>query len=393
MRRQLFMDMLINCGMLIDGTGREPMENCSIGIENGKIVDIIATLRSSNRKNVVDWSEFVVLPGLFDCHDHPTEDFGMEYDSEEERKVISSLRAAKNYLNILKSGITTLRDAGAKYAVNIKVRDAIKNGLIEGPDIIAAGNRISRTGYPKWPVCLEADGVDEVRKAVRQEQKGGADFIKLMATGVGAGDPVQPEYSQEEILTVIEEAHSLGLKVGVHAHGGPGATYAIQGGADIVEHGTYLTDSDFEEMVRKKISLVVTLPVLRHFKDIDELPSLSDKHVEGKFKKSYLELLGVIKKARGLGILVSLGGDKHHGDPTGNMKALRDCGISAIESITILTRDSAKICGVEKIKGTIEVGKLADIVAFEGNPIDNVKDFRKVKGVMKKGIIRWEKGH
>lgn len=387
------MDMLINCGMLIDGTGREPMENCSIGIENGNIVDIIATLRSSNRKNVVDWSEFVVLPGLFDCHDHPTEDFGMEYDSEEERKVISSLRAAKNYLNILKSGITTLRDAGAKYAVNLKVRDAIKNGLIEGPDIIAAGNRISRTGYPKWPVCLEADGVDEVRKAVRQEQKGGADFIKLMATGVGAGNPIQPEYSKAEIMTVIEEAHSLGLTVGVHAHGGPAATYAIQAGVDIVEHGTYLTDSDFEEMVRKKISLVVTLPVLRHFKDIDELPSLSDKQVEGKFKKSYLELLGVIKKARGLGILVSLGGDNHHGDLVGNMKTLRDCGISAIESITILTRDSAKICGVEKIKGTIEVGKLADIVAFEGNPIDHVKDFKKVKGVMKKGIIKWEKGH
>lgn len=387
------MDMIVNCGVLIDGTGRESMENCSIGIENGKIVDIVATLRSSNRESVVDWSELVVIPGLFDCHDHPTEDFGMEYDSEEARKVISSLRAAKNCLNILKSGITTLRDAGAKYAVNLKVRDAIKNGLIEGPDIIAAGNRISRTGYPKWPVCRETDGIDEVRKAVRQEQKSGADFIKFMATGVGAGDPVQPEYSKAEIMTLIEEAHSLGLTVGVHAHGGPAAAYAIQGGVNVVEHGTYLTDSNFEEMARKKISLVVTLPVLRHFKDIDELPSLSDKQVEGKFKVSYLELLRVIKKARELGILVSLGGDNHHGDPTGNIKALIDCGISPIESIAILTRDSAKICGVENIKGTIEVDKLADIVAFEGNPIDNVKDFRKVKGVMKRGIVRWEKGH
>ncbi|MCJ7813956.1 MAG: amidohydrolase family protein, partial [Candidatus Atribacteria bacterium] len=262
------------------------------------------------------------------CHDHVTENFGMEYDCEEERKIVSSLRAANNCLNILKSGITTVRDAGAKYAVNLKVRDAIKNGLIDGPDIIAAGNRISRTGYPKYTICREADGIDEVRKAVREEQKDGADFIKLMITGVGAGNPVQSEYSKAEIMAGIEEAHNLGLTIGVHAHGGLAATYAIQGGVDIVEHGTYLTDNDFEEMKRKKIFLVITLPVLRHFKDLNELSSLSNKEVKGEFKKSYLELVSLIRKVREYRILFSLGGDNHHGDPTGNMKALLDSGFA-----------------------------------------------------------------
>ena len=311
------MDMIINCGILIDGTGREPMENCSIGIENGKIIDIVETLKASNREKIVDWSNFFVTPGFFDCHDHITEDWVNKYDSEESRKIFSSFLGTKNCLDALKSGITTLRDTGSKYAINVKLRDAIKNDLIEGPDIIAAGNRIARTGWPKWPVCREADGIDEVRKAVRQEQKGGADFIKLMITGISE-KKTTPTYSEEEIKAGIVEAHSLGLSVGVHGYGGPAVTYAIKCGVDTVEHGSQLTDNNYEEMIRKNTSLVITLSVLRNFKNLSELSPLYDEEVKGELKKTYMELVSLIKKARDYGILFAIGSD-HQRDLTGKV--------------------------------------------------------------------------
>lgn len=382
----VILDQLINCGMLIDGNGDKPIEKCSIRIRDGKIIKINSNLITEKSTNLINWEKFVVIPGLFDCHDHINEDFNNEYKCEEDRKVISSLLASENCSNILKSGITTFRDAGAKYAINIKVRDAIKKGLIHGPDIIAAGNRIARTGFPKWRVCLEVDGIDEVRRAVRLEQKKGADFIKLMATGVAASGPTKPEYSKEEIKVVIEEAHSLGLKVGVHACGGSAATFAIQSDVDVIEHGTYLTDNDFKEMARKNISLVVTLSLLNEFNNFDDFHSVSSDIIhERKLEKSYQEFLSVIKKAKAFGILFSLGGDHHHGDPAGLAKALKDCGFTALEAITVLTKHSAKVCNVDDLKGTIEEGKQADIVALKGSPLKSLKELKKIMGVIKNG--------
>lgn len=376
------MSIKINCGLLIDGTGCDPIRNCSITIENGKIVNIDSNKCLNNQENVVDWGDYFVTPGIFDCHDHVSEDFVNKYDSEESRKIISSFLAAQNCSKILRSGITTVRETGAKYAVNIKLRNAIKNGIIEGPDIIAAGNRIARTGWPKWPVCREADGVDEIRKVVRDEYKNGADFIKLMITGV-SDKGTTPTYSDQEIEAGITEAHRLGLKVGVHGYGGPAVSHAIKCGVDIVDHGTKLTDSDFEEMVQRGTYIVITLSILENFTDIDKLSPLNDSLLTEKNRKLYHELIDLIKKVQEYGILFSLGSD-HHRDLAGYIRVLKDSGFSPVESLSIITRNGAILCDREDSKGTIEVGKNADIVAFEGDP-ENVGDYKRVKGVMKAG--------
>ena len=385
------MPLTINCGVLIDGTGKDPIKNCSIEIDDGKIVRINQNKKKGSGDELIDWNNFTVIPGMFDCHDHITEDLGMEYLPDEQMKFYDTIRAVKNCNDILFSGMTTVRDTGGKYGINLEMREAIKNGSIEGPDIITPRNRISRTGYPKYQKCREADGVDEVIKAVREEQKAGADFIKLMITGVGAGDPVQAEYSKEEIMAGIEEAHRLGLTVGVHAHGGLATTQAIDCGVDVIEHGTYLSDDDLKKMKQKNIYLVVTLPVFHFFKDIDSLPSLNDDTVHDKYANLYLDILKAIKKAKDYNLLFSLGGDNHHGDVVGNIKALKDCGFSPLEAISILTRDGARICGLENLKGTIEVDKIADIVAIAGSPLDNIKDFKNVKGIIKGGTVKLNK--
>ena len=383
------MPLIINCGVLIDGTGEDPIKNCSIEIDNRKIVRINRDIKKSSGDEVIDWNNYTVIPGMFDCHDHITEDLGMGYLPDEQMVISNSFRAVKNCRNILSSGITTVRDAGGKYGISLQIREAIKDGLLNCPDIITPGNRISRTGYPKYKKCREADGINEIRKAIREEQKAGADYIKLMITGVGAGDPVQAEYSKEEIRAGIEEAHRLGLAVGVHAHGGTATSYAIECGVDIIEHGTYLSDDDLIKMKRKNISLVITLPVLHHFKGNNFLPSLKEGHgkiLNEKYAHMYLDLLKIIKKARDFDLLFSVGGDNHHGDPAGNIRALNDCGLSPLEAVSILTRDAARICGLEKIKGTIEKDKVADIVAIEGDPLNNIKDFYNINGVLKGGI-------
>ena len=381
------MEQIINCGLLIDGTLNEPREKCSVILREGTIVDIKPTFSHSKSSSLLNWENYVVIPGLFECHDHPTEDFGAGYTDEEERMVTGTLRGVRNCLDILKSGINTVRDCGAMYAINLKIKNAINTGLIQGPDIIAPGNRISRTGYPKWEKCREADGCSAVLQAVRQEQKRGADFIKLMVTGIGGNGPCQPEYSPTEIETAVAEAHRLGLKIGVHAHGGPAADTSINSGVDNIEHGTYLSDSNLEAMSRKNISLVVTIPAPLHNSKNKIFPSLSDSGFRDFFGKPYADTVKALQRAKAAKILFSVGGDINHGDPGSYMKALIDSGLTPQEALTVLTRESAKICGLEDIKGTIEIGKQADLVALAGNPLENTEMIRHVKGVMKRGCL------
>ena len=173
------MKTLVHCAGVINPLDPSFGEKSTIGIDEGKIVEIIpGHLEAGEGQEVVSWGEYFVVPGFFDCHEHVTLDSAAEPPSDDEAGVVFALRAARVCAGFLRQGVTTLRDAGARGAYNIMIKKAMQQGLFEGPDLFTAGHRISRTGYTKWAVCLEADGPETLRKVVARGEAG-ADFINL----------------------------------------------------------------------------------------------------------------------------------------------------------------------------------------------------------------------
>ncbi len=375
---------LVHCGTVIDPDDGVPLEKQTLRIENGKIVKISKGFLSPQKDDsLIDWSRFCVVPGFFDCHNHPTVSIGEPADPDTDRLVLQSVRAVKNCRIYLQNGITTLRDAGAVEAINISIKKAVRSGLMNGPDILAAGRRISRTGYPKWPVCREADGVEGVRRAVRMEQKAGADFIKLMVSGMLTSGPVNREYSDDEIYAAVGEAHARGLKIAAHAYGGSATTRAIQAGADSIEHGTYLEEEDLVEMAKRETFLVVTYGVSAYLAGLSSItPEARQHEVDGM--KRYRKTL---EMAKAHGVPVAIGGDAYHGGPAADVGALVESGFSPIEALRALTLNPARLCGLENHKGRVASGFRADLVALGQNPLENPLNVKDLQAVAKGGVI------
>ncbi len=199
-----------------------PLRPSTVVTENETIQAILpGHIEPDENSSLISWEGCVVIPGLFSCHEHITLDSVAEHVPDAEVGVVFALRAVKECSRFLQNGVTTVRDAGSRGAVNIQIKKGLQEGLFSVPDLVVPGHRISRTGFTKWRVCLEADGPENLRKAVRQERKRGAEFIKLMVSDVlsGQGTPYDPQYSFDEIRAAVEEAHELGLKIGVHAYG------------------------------------------------------------------------------------------------------------------------------------------------------------------------------
>ncbi|MHB8757149.1 MAG: metal-dependent hydrolase family protein, partial [Bacillota bacterium] len=333
---------------------------------------------------VIDWSKDVVIPGLFDCHDHLTMDFDDGNDPKEDWAIYLTARAVRNGDRLLRAGITTIRDLGAKNSINIKLRRLVEQGLMKGPDIVTSGQMIVRTGYPEWAYCREADGPIGFRNAVRLERKAGADLAKLMVTGSVAGAGSTPEAFEmrpDELKAAIDEAHALGIKIAGHIYGGPAAAYAIEYGMDSIEHGAFLKDADIEAMAKKGTYLCVTYGV---FPYIETYPNLPD-YWYIKAKQASDRYADTLKKVKAAGVKVAVGGDGYHGDPATEMKALVDAGFAPMEALQALTKNGADLCGLLDRKGTLEAGKQADVVALKRDPLTDPLAVRAVAGVVKAG--------
>lgn len=374
----------ISCGRIITATG-DTLEHGTITVDDaGRIQEV--KQNGSPANNVLDWSEFTVLPGLIDAHDHLSIDMGDEEAQSRESTVTHVLRSVRNARNILQAGITTLRDVGARGYIDIELRDAIARGEIEGPRLLVSGQFITRTGGHGWYFTEEADGPDEVRKAVRKQAKKGVDVIKIMATG-GVGTPnsvpTSPGYGQAEIQAAVEEAHLMGLKIAAHIHGGPAARWAIDAGLDSLEHGVFLERSDLEAMVEKGTYLVVTWGVIDKASQSDNVPDYFRKKA-GQAMKSYKS---VLQQAIELGVNIAVGGDTYHADMVDELSALTAAGMAPMQALQAATRNGADLCGILDQTGTIEGGKWADLVAVEGNPLEDIQALGKVRGVMKEGKL------
>ncbi|MBW1666821.1 MAG: amidohydrolase family protein [Deltaproteobacteria bacterium] len=386
-------------GLVIIGDGRI-LEHGTVLLDGQRITKVIEgemDLPPDTRKIPLEGR--TVLPGFIDCHVHLCLDGGPDPISSviTESVPMTTLKAVQFARDTLMAGVTTVRDLGGKEEIALVLRDAICSGLISGPRMLVSRQMICMTGGHGWPVGREADGPDEVRKAVRQQIKKGADLVKFMATGGVLTPGVEPgaaQLTEEELRAGIEEAHKAGRKTATHAMGTEGTLNALRAGIDSIEHGVYLDDQSVSLMVKQGVALVPTLSALYNIEAKGIEGGIPEYAVE-KTKRVKPYHLSSIRMARETGVRIAMGTDagtpfNMHGENIGELKFLVEQGFSPIEAIQAGTRIAAEVLGMESDLGSIEEGKLADLVVVEGNPLDNIgllRDPEAIKLVVQGGKI------
>lgn len=413
------MSVAIRAGTLIDGTGREPIRNAVILVENQSItlVGRAEEVSIPHGYEVLDATNYTVLPGLIDAHVHligsgdPEDNaFGL---AEVGRSIPAvTLACYKNALKDLDAGWTTLRDAASRYYADIALRDAINRGELVGPRLWCCGLGLTSTAghmdrekhlAPHMPTLQGASGVAdgpvEGRKAVRQNLRMDVDFIKINATltehvrrykGYCA-----PEMTKETMAAIFEEAHWHGRKVTAHCYGGDGATWAIEAGIDGIEHGFYLTDAHLELMAEKGVVLCPTLSVVGRFREMGQkaLPPGSP-HLEHWRVKAIAHAWDMVRRAKRSGVTIICGTDAampfvRHGTNAYELEMLVEAGLSPMEAIVSATGAAAKALDFPEV-GTLEAGKFADMLFVDGDPLTDIKllqDLGRLPVVIKGGSI------
>ena len=394
------------CGQLIDGRSGKPLRNAAVLIEGERIVKVGGPEILPPGIDIIDLGSATLMPGFIDLHSHPLIDTdGYQVDHLRRSSAYKALKGLRAVQDNLLAGWTTLRipgDADVYYA-HLDVRRAIDAGLFIGPRITGAGHYISVTGgggdmnfiAPEQHVVadgLVVDGADAMRHAVRQEIKYGSDWIKLLVTGafMSTGDsPADVHFSAEELKAAVEEATRRRVPVMAHAHAAEGITMAIRAGVRSIEHGTFMNDEAIRLMVEKGVFLVPTVFVgdyyLEHGSDSPEM----QKNVE-LTRRHQAEFIARVGRAIRAGVKIGVGSDFGGFDPTinaGEFASLVKAGMTPMQAIQAGTRVGAETLGWQDRIGTIEPGKLADLVAVAGDPLHDIGELRRVTFVMLGGRI------
>ncbi|UCF93655.1 MAG: amidohydrolase family protein [Desulfobacterales bacterium] len=292
---------------------------------------------------------------------------------------MTALKAAAFARQTLMAGVTSVRDMGGKAGIDLGLKQAIKAGIVAGPRLLVSGQLICMTGGHGWQLGREADGVDEVRKAAREQIKAGVDIIKLMATGgvlTPAVEPGSEQLTEDELRAGVGEAHKAGKKTATHAMGTKGILNALRAGIDSIEHGVCLDAEAVALMVQRGVPYIPTLSALYHIERQGVAAGIPVFAVEKTLKVKPFHLES-IRMAREAGVRVAMGTDagtpfNRHGGNLAELQFLVEAGYAPLEAIEAGTRRAAQVLGMEKELGTIEEGKLADLVVVDGSPLDDV---------------------
>lgn len=400
---------LIHCGSLIDGKSNEAQSQVTIVVEGNKITAIDKGFTKAGKDDkLIDLSKKTVMPGLIDMHVHlegeTNKDQALQRFTMNKADVAfkSTIFAKKT----LMAGFTTVRDLGGS-GVNTSLRNAVNQGLIVGPRIFSAGKSIASTGGHADPTNgyredLMGDpgpkeGVinspEEARQAVRQRYKDGSDLIKITATGGVlsiAKDGSGPQFTAEELAAIVETAKDYGFHTAAHAHGAEGMKRAVEAGITTIEHGTKMTEEVMDLMIKKGTYYVPTISAGRFVAEKAKEPGYYHPLVVPKALEIGPQIQQTFAKAYKRGVKIAFGTDAGvfpHGDNGKEFTYMVEAGMPALEAIKSATTVAAGVLGMADKIGTIEVGKLADIVGTDENPLQNIKTMEKVSFVMKDGVV------
>jgi imidazolonepropionase-like amidohydrolase len=401
---------LIHAGSVLDGRADRAGGPATLVIEDGRIAAVEQGHRApGDADTLIDLSGSTVLPGLMDMHTHLTSELGP--DSYIERFTRGApavtLQATVYARRTLEAGFTTVRDLGDRHDASIALRDAIARGDLPGPRIFTSGKSIATTGGHADPTSGWAphlagspgphegviNGVAEARQAVRQRYKDGADLIKITATGGVlslANSGQNPQFAQDELDAIVATARDYGFHVAAHAHGAEGMKRAIRAGVHSIEHGTYMDDESIRLMKEHGTWYVATILAGAFVAEKAGIPGYFPEVVRPKAAEIGPRIQDTFARAHRAGVKIVFGTDcgvAPHGENAREFELMVAGGMSPIDALRAATSVAAGFLGIDDRVGTLEPGKLADIIAVEGDPLADISLLSAVHFVMKEGVV------
>lgn len=383
---------------LLDGTGAAPVPGQALIVEGRRIswIGPEAQLPEGSDGHAIDGQGGTIMPGMINCHVHLTNDGSPDLFGQVERDSVT-VSALRGYLNLqatLQSGVTSVRDCGAANGIALDLARAVDDGLVPGPRIRAAGRVITMTGGHGHFIGREADGPAGVRQATRAEIKAGAHFIKAMATGgvlTPGVVPTQTALQPDELEQVAREAHNAGRRAACHAIGNEGIKNAIRAGIDSIEHGFYLDDEALELALDRGTVLVPTLIAVNQIVNNGKTGAMPAWVVEKAESESGHHRESFAAAVRS-GMKVAAGTDagtpfNPHTYLPQELALMVDYGMRPMDAVVAATRNAAENLGLAPDVGTLEVGRLADIVVVDGDPSSDITAAGRVRFVMKDGVL------
>ena len=405
----------LKAARLFDGKSRALIQNGIVLVQGDKITDAGANVAIPPDAQVIDLGDTTLSPGFIDAHTHLTSDFSGNYNERRLKELdLTITELAYTYIAharaTIEAGFTTVRDVGSRITntrdfPDVGLRNAINRGLITGPRMLVATHGIGASGghfdpfsgfrdmifgrEPDWTDGI-ADSPDEIRKAVRHEVKNGADVIKAAVSGgvLSLADEVDvPQLTPGEMAALVDESHRLRKKVAVHCHGDQAAKEAVASGVDSIEHGSFLKPETLTLMKNKGTFLTPTLLASEYIKGkLSQYPA----NVQAKAMAAYDARSEMFRNALKIGVKISFGTDAAvfpHGENAKEFKLMTDLGMSPIDALKSATASDAELLGVAQKLGTLEKGKLADVIAMPGDPTQDITATERVSFVMKEGKI------
>ena len=401
---------VIHAGELLAVPGEKPLKNRTIVIEGDRIVEVREGFDNPSEfgddAELIDLRDSFVMPGLMDMHVHLQGEMGPDNDRDALRMsdALMAMRSVSYGMKTLLAGFTTVRDVGSRAEQMYALRDAIENGWVDGPRIIAAGGvgitggHADISGLKPELMEMETDesicnGPYDCRRATRNAIKYGADLIKITSTGgvmTANNTGTVQQMNDDEIVEVVKAAAVMGRKVASHAHGTDGINAALRAGVASIEHGTYTDESSIKLFKETGAYLVPTLLAGKTVKYAAENFDYLPQPVREKAVRVGADMKGNFAKAYEAGVKIAYGTDSgvsRHGTNAEEAVLMREAGMTEMDILYSATVAAADLIDRSESLGTLEAGKMADIIATDGSPLENIEELLDVDFVMKSGKV------